>query len=101
MFSNIKEACYPTDAAGNVAPGVSGHLDTTVFEDVFTTGKFKGEDYVVKSAYIHCSNPLVTMCNNDYTSRWIDALEFVVGCRHVHDRNMQACRHCAACRPLV
>lgn len=78
LFSNVKGACYPVNSAGEPAPGISGHLDTTVFEEVFTTGKFKGEDYVVKSAYIHCSNPLVTMCNNDYTSRWIDALEFVV-----------------------
>ena len=78
LFSNIKGACYPVNSAGEAAPGISGHLDTTVFEEVFTTGKFKGEDYVVKSAYIHCSNPLVTMCSNDYTSRWIDALEFVV-----------------------
>lgn len=78
LYSNIAEACLPTDSAGKVAPGIAGHLDTTVFYDVFTTGKFKGEDYVVKSAYIHCTNPLVTMCNHDYTKSWIDALEFIV-----------------------
>lgn len=77
-FSNVGKACRPTDSAGNAAPGIAGHLDTAVFEEVFSTGKLHGKDYVVKSAYIHCSNPVVTMCNNDYTSRWIDDLEFVV-----------------------
>lgn len=78
LYSNIAKACFPVDSAGNVASGVAGHLDTTVLYDVISTGTFKGEDYVVKSAYIHCSNPMVTMCGHDYTKSWISALEFVV-----------------------
>ena len=78
LYSNIAGACYPVDSAGNVAPGVAGHLDTTILYDVITTGKFHDEDWVIKSAYIHCTNPVVTMAQHDYTRSWIEALEFVV-----------------------
>lgn len=88
--SNIKGACYPADASGNVAPGVAGHLDTTCLYDVITTGKLNDKDWVVKSAYIHCSNPIVTMCNHDYTASWFEALDFVV----VADMCMtETCKH--------
>lgn len=90
MYSNIAEACYPSDSSGNPCPGQANLLHTVQVSDVLETGKFLGEDLTIKSAYIHCSNPIVTMCDHEYTQNWFDKLEFVV----VADMCMtETCKH--------
>lgn len=90
MYSNIAGACYPVDAAGNPAPGQANLIHTVQIADVLETNTFLGEPLTIKSAYIHCSNPVVTMCDHDYTTGWFDKLEFVV----VADMCMtETCKH--------
>lgn len=90
VYSNIAGACYPTDAAGNPAPGQANLIHTVQVADVLESGKLQDQDLTIKSAYIHCSNPVVTMCDHEYTMGWFNKLEFVV----VADMCMtETCKH--------
>ena len=77
-LSNIKGATYPADAAGNVAPGQANLIHTVNLSDVLDNKTYQGKPLTLKSAYIHCSNPIVTMADHEYTQSWFAKLEFVV-----------------------
>jgi anaerobic selenocysteine-containing dehydrogenase len=78
LLSNTAKAVRPTDTGGTPAPGQANLIHTVNIQSVLETGKYQGKDLTIKSAYIHCSNPIVTMCDHDYTMGWFDKLEFVV-----------------------
>jgi anaerobic selenocysteine-containing dehydrogenase len=78
IYSNIAGATYPVNAAGIPASGQANLIHTVNIADVLETSSYQGQDLIIKSAYIHCSNPIVTMCDHDYTMNWFDKLEFVV-----------------------
>ncbi|HBT94629.1 MAG TPA: dehydrogenase, partial [Coriobacteriia bacterium] len=78
MYSNILGATYPSDSAGNPAPGQANTIHTINIGDVIDSGMYQGKEVKLKSAYIHCSNPVVTMCDHEYTKNWFSDLEFVV-----------------------
>jgi anaerobic selenocysteine-containing dehydrogenase len=78
-YSNIKAACSPSDSKGNAAPGKANTLHTIMMGNIMETGKLpSGDPLVLKSAYIHCSNPGATMADHDYTTGWLDKFEFIV-----------------------
>ena len=90
LYSNSAAACSPKDSSGKPCRGQANLIHTVQIADVLETGKLLGEDLTIKSAYIHCSNPVVTMCDHDYTTGWFDKLEFVV----VADLCMtETCKH--------
>ncbi len=90
MFSNIVGATYPVDAAGNPCPGQGLYFHTVNLDTVLSTGDFLGTPVTLKSLYVHCSNPVVTMCDWEYTKGWFDKFEFVV----VADMCMtETCKH--------
>lgn len=78
VYSNTKGAVSPVNSAGKSVPGQANLIHTINIEDVLTTNSYQGKDLTIKSAYIHCSNPVVTMCDHDYTMGWFSKLEFVV-----------------------
>ncbi|MDR0500799.1 MAG: molybdopterin-dependent oxidoreductase [Coriobacteriales bacterium] len=78
LYCNSKAAHYPLNSAGTPAPGQAALLHTVNVEEVLRTGTYQNKDLTIKSAYIHCSNPVVTMCDHDYTTGWFDMLDFVV-----------------------
>ena len=89
LFSN-PAAYTPVDGAGNPAPGQANLIHTVNLGDVLDSGTYLGEPLVLKSLYVHCSNPVVTMCDHDYTQNWFDKFEFVV----VADMCMtETCKH--------
>ena len=77
-YSNLRGVLYPTDSAGTPAPRQANLLHTINLGNVLDTGMYQGKELVLKSAYIHCSNPIVTMCDHEYTKSWFNKFEFVV-----------------------
>ena len=78
VFSNVAGATTAVDSKGNAGPGQANLLHTVQLDSLLETGKLNGEDLVIKSAYIHCSNPVATMAGHDYTKSWMSKVEFVV-----------------------
>lgn len=78
QYCNLQDALYPTDSAGESCPGAAPTIHTVNISNVLDTGRYLGEPLELKSAYIHCSNPVVTMAEHDYTTNWLDRFEFVV-----------------------
>ena len=78
FYSNVAAAHYPTAADGTPVPGQAAYLHTMLMEGVLDSGTYLGEELILKSMYVHCSNPIVTMCDHEYTKRWFDKFEFVV-----------------------
>lgn len=77
VYSNYA-AVAAVDAAGNPGPGQANTIHTVNVEDVLDTGTYLGEPLTLKSLYVHCSNPVVTMCDHEYTQNWFNKFDFVV-----------------------
>jgi anaerobic selenocysteine-containing dehydrogenase len=76
--SNIAATVSPTNAAGTKAPGRATLLHTVNIQDVIDSGSYLGKDIKIKSVYVHNANPIVTMCDHEYTANWFNSLDFVV-----------------------
>jgi anaerobic selenocysteine-containing dehydrogenase len=73
LFSNIAGACFPAGATGQ-----ANLIHTCQIDDVLNTNTFLGEPLTIKSMYVHCTNPVVTMAEHEYTTGWFNKLEFIV-----------------------
>ncbi|MGO1591368.1 MAG: molybdopterin-containing oxidoreductase family protein [Ancrocorticia sp.] len=53
-------------------------MESIVLGDVLTSGKFKGEEYPLKSLYIYCGNPAGTSVDeNQFKREIVDNLDFI------------------------
>lgn len=78
LSCNSVEGLTPTDSSGNPCQGMGRTVLVNEVGNVLDTGKYAGDDMTLKGVYVHCSNPVVTMANHDYTTNWFDNMEFVV-----------------------
>lgn len=79
LYSNLVGATYPVDESGTPCPGQANLLHTVELGGVMETGaRYDGTPMPVKSAYIHCSNPVATLGEHDYTTSWFSKMDFVI-----------------------
>ncbi len=71
-------SALPVDTAGNYAQGAGPSYNMNKALEVVKTGKFGGQDAVLKSVYIATANPATVWADHNYADEYLKALDFVV-----------------------
>lgn len=76
--ANFVDTLYPVDSEGNMPIGSAGKVEIMHALDVVKTGKNQGQDLPIKGVYVVNANPVTNAVDRNYTTEWLNAMEFVV-----------------------